>query len=570
MARQLIVCCDGTNNNLTGRRRDTNVAQLCELLAPDEQDQLLYYDPGVGNPGELPKATWLERVQGEYERLISLAFGSGIYENIAQAYRFLMHHWLPGDQIFLYGFSRGAFTARSVGGLVTQFGLLRPQMEGLLPTLLHLYFLNRERHRDSYEHIRQQVGELFAAQPAREAPVWFVGVWDTVASVGAPLPMFSRQITASPTIRGKRFHHVRQALALDEHRHPFRPRPYFVEQDHDYAAHQQSIGQLWFAGSHCDVGGGYYNRSAGLSREALLWMVEESAACGLRLRADLLAPGGAPERAAIVQALDRRGGTDRPPAKVVHSETRDNALWALAGLAVRDPAEPRQLWRGPERPVAAPPREHASVAADALHFPGDTAWRRTAGALPWLLAAAVLLFVCWVAAGALLLGPQRLPGTGWWQQFAAAFMQLPQVAAANASFAQWQTAWLLQGAAPTASLPAFHHPGAALMLDLGIIAGYGFLLAHGVSWAFARVARLRRVGMAPPRWLNRLGLAACVAVLGDLAENVFTWLLLATCPTPYLPGWEWLAGGLMSAASLAKWLGLAGSLALLAWGAAAR
>ena len=113
--RQLIVCCDGTNNNLTGRNRDTNVSQLCELLAPDSQNQLLYYDPGVGNPGTLPEAAWWDKVQQKYERLSGLAFGSGIYENISEAYRFLMRNWREDDDIFLFGFSRGAFTAREIG-----------------------------------------------------------------------------------------------------------------------------------------------------------------------------------------------------------------------------------------------------------------------------------------------------------------------------------------------------------------------------------------------------------------------------------------------------------------------
>ena len=144
MARQLIICCDGTNNNLTGRVRDTNVTKLCELFAPDANAQLLYYDPGVGNPGLLPGASLTDQFSRFSERLYGLAFGKGVYENIAQAYLFLMRHYQPGDQIFLLGFSRGAFTARSIGGLVTQFGLLRPAMDDLVPTLQHIYFSDQK------------------------------------------------------------------------------------------------------------------------------------------------------------------------------------------------------------------------------------------------------------------------------------------------------------------------------------------------------------------------------------------------------------------------------------------
>ena len=93
MARQFIICCDGTNNNLTGRRNDTNVTQLCELLAPNAQNQRLYYDPGVGNPGELPGASWADRLSRHLERLHGLVFGKGIYENIAESYRFIQRNW---------------------------------------------------------------------------------------------------------------------------------------------------------------------------------------------------------------------------------------------------------------------------------------------------------------------------------------------------------------------------------------------------------------------------------------------------------------------------------------------
>lgn len=566
MNRQLIICCDGTNNNLTGRRRDTNVAQLCELLAPDVQNQCLYYDPGVGNPGVLPEASLTERFKSEFERLRGLALGDGIFDNIAEAYRFLMHHWREGDEICLFGFSRGAFTARSVGGLVTQFGILRPEMDVLLPTLLHVYFLDRQRHRASYEPIREQISELFAADPARAAPVHFTGVWDTVASVGAPL--FSRRISASPTIRGKRFRHVRQALALDEFRHQFEPRPYFIEEGYDYAAHGQSIDQLWFAGAHCDVGGGYDNRQAGLSREALLWMVQEAAACGVRLRPDVLGTDGQPDPQRVVALLDQRSQPAGARTKLVHSELQGNALWALAGMTARDPSARRTLFYGPERVVNAPPREHPSVEKDNLQFPANTVWQNAPSHVGLTLTTLAVLVLCWVAAGALLLGPQRLAGADWWNQLYAAFNALPAVQAANNAFAHWQLAWVFSGLSPTRSLEllALHSPRGALLLDLGLIAGYGYLLARASAWAFARVARLRRVGMPATPWLNRLGLAPCVAVLGDLAENALTWLLLATSPAPWLPGWEWLAGAAMTLAALAKWLGLLGSGVLVVWG----
>ena len=156
-----------------------------------------------------------------------------------------MRNWLPGDGIYLFGFSRGAFAACSLGGLVTQFGMLRPDMDGLVAFLLHTYFSNREKSRDGYERIRAQIRALYSDAAACNAPVWFVGVWDTVASVGAPL--LSREITAVPTIIGKNYCHVRQALALDEYRKNFQPRLYLIDPSYDYARAGQCIKQHWFS-----------------------------------------------------------------------------------------------------------------------------------------------------------------------------------------------------------------------------------------------------------------------------------------------------------------------------------
>jgi uncharacterized protein (DUF2235 family) len=559
MHRQLIICCDGTDNNLTGRRNDTNVAQLCELLAPDSQNQLLYYDPGVGNAGELPEANPWDRIQQKFKRASSLAYGSGIYENIADAYRFLMRHWQPDDQIFLYGFSRGAFTARSVGGLVTQFGLLRPEMDAMVPTLLYLYFLDRKKFEKSYGDIKAQISELFVSDAARTAPVWFVGVWDTVASVGAPL--VSREITATPTIVKKRFSHVRQALALDEHRRSFQPRLYSIEANYNYAEHGQSIDQQWFSGAHCDVGGGYLNAQAGLSRQALLWMVRESSQCQLRLRPDLLTDQGQADTEKIANALALRAKLNTMHYPMVHSASYASPWWALGGLHVRNTRQADVRVNYKEKP----PQESSTVQANQLRFPASTQWR-SARALTPVVLAALLAFVFWVIAGTFLLGPTQLAGQNWWQQILAGVQALPAVASANTQFASWQTAWFMPWQEPTASLATWHNPAMAVVTDFGLILAYGYLLGWAVSWAFARLAQLRRVDDALPVWLNRLGLAAPVAIVCDLSENVLTLALLATAPSPYVPGWEYLLGFAMSLASIGKWLGLAACAVLIAWG----
>ncbi len=563
MPRQLIVCCDGTSNNLTGRVQDTNVAKLCELLDTDNQQQLLYYDPGVGNSGVLPDTTPWEWVRQTSERVASLAFGIGIYENIAQAYRFLMQHWQPGDQIFLFGFSRGAFTARCVGGLVTQFGVLRPEAEAMVPTLLHVYFLDRERHRDVYQRTRAQISQLFTSEAAREAPVWFVGVWDTVASVG--MPLIGKQITGSPTIVGKRFMHVRQALALDEHRYTFAPRPYEIERGYDYAAHQQSVAQQWFSGAHCDVGGGYPNAQTGLSQQALLWLVQEATQCQLRLRADLVDAQGqaVPQKITAVLAAREVPHTTTAPRQLVHSASYTSAWWALAGLRVRNPYEGEHP--GKERPTE-PPQQSPTVHANGLQFPQQTVWRRTRPLFAVMLA---ILFsaVLFVVLGALLAYPIALHSNSNWLDWVAAFQT---AAHANAAFSEWQLLWWWRGQAPGAGLGAFDAVRSALVLDLPFIAAYGYLLARATSWAFAWVARLRTVSTAVPRWLNRLGFCACVMVLADVAENLFTFMVVGTANSNQIPLAAWPFGAAMSLASLFKWVGLVGCAALVGWAGIAR
>ena len=563
MTRQLIICCDGTNNNLTGGANDTNVTRLCDLLAPDELAQQLYYDPGVGNPAELPAATLTDRISRRYERLHGLAFGKGVYQNIAEAYLFLMRYYQPGDQIFLWGFSRGAFTARTIGGLVTQFGLLRPEMEGLVTTLLHVYFSDRQRGGAKYSAIRDQISRLFASNQTRAAPVWFVGVWDTVSSVGAPL--LSRSITASPTIVGKRFTHVRQARALDEHRRAFAPRPYYIDPQHDYAASGQSIDQQWFSGAHCDVGGGYAARQAQLSNEALLWLLQEAVTCELRLRDSLLDGQGGLDRAAVLAALagpmPGTASTVEPRARV-HSATYTTPWWALAGLRQREP----QVVHDAGKALAVAPVEHPSVAALGLRFPADTVWARPRP-LTGLLLAALLAAAFFLLAGGLLHGtiaPQRMT---LGQCLMALGQDVGEVVTAKLALARWQLAWAFSWLYPLATLTQpVGNVARAVLANLGLAIAYGYLLARAVPWAFARIAGVRRAAQPPIRWLDLMGLSAMLAVLGDAATSVLTLALLWLFPWPLLASAEPLLGLAMSVAALASWLGLLGCAVLFGWG----
>lgn len=558
--RQLVLLCDGTNNNLTGGRDDTNVVRLAELLtACPDGERLVYYDPGVGNPGELPGATLWDTARRTSERVAGLAFGRGVYENMVESYQFLMTHYRPGDQIFVFGFSRGAFTARSVAGLVNQFGLLQPHMVSLLPTLLHLYFADRG---DSglWGSISEQASRLFATAQARSVEIQYIGVWDTVATVG--MWPFDARFTARPTLAGKRYVHVRHALALDEHRAQFKPRLY-AEPNGPYrttAGQAGSVRQLWFRGAHCDVGGGYAPERSVLGREALCWVVSEAVQCGLRLQHQ----GQDLASEAAVSAALRSLPADVPataPA-VSHSQLHDSCLWALTGMAVRD-VHHVSLDGLPDVPIT--PEAHPSVAQLATRWPQDNVWareRRPAAAF-WVCLLLLPLFL--VTLGQLLLG---LPAgtSGAWAHLQFTAQHLWELLGANGRLAVWQVVAPLQGVG--VAPPAMASPRWALLWDLGLIASYAYALSWLAAWAFARRAALRQTADHAPRWLNRLGWALPLAVAGDLGENGFTWLTLSLLQIDAT--WlAWLASLPMALCALAKWAGLAGTLALIAWGAVA-
>ena len=539
---QLLVCCDGTNNNLTGRQRDTNVVKLCELLAqaPDAR-RVLFYDPGVGNPAELPGATIADSLKRRSERMAGLAFGQGVYENIAECYRFLMRAYPPGladgeppPQIFLLGFSRGAFTARAVAGLVNQFGLLQPQLDTMVTTLVHAYFSQRQEGDDRLKAIANQLRTLFGTPATRRVPVQFVGVWDTVAAVG--MPPFTTGFTAEPRAAGKAFVHVRQALALDEQRAQFKARAY-LEDNGPFRTEfgtEGSLQQLWFRGAHCDVGGGYTTPEAALSGQALAWLVSEAVRCGLRLTSPQGQPLDTPEAvsAALVQALPGEG-TPRP--RRIHSESWATPLWALSGLAVR--------------PTDGPAQEHPSVAHPPLHAPADTVWAQARPGRGVLLAAVLALPLLFLWMGWLLSGHSPQP-VHW--------------LTAPLYFAHWQLAAVLDlGAlAPI----RFNAVPWAVLADLPFIAAYAYVLAWFCTQGFARLAGLRRGGQSAPVWLNRLGWALPVAVGADLLEDACTlgcWWLVRAGHEP----WAWLLSLPMAAAALVKLGALvaATALALAAW-----
>ena len=553
--RQIVLLCDGTNNNLTGQHKDTNVVKLCTLLAADPDPQrLVFYDPGVGNPGELPGATTWDQFRRTLDRVSGLAFGRGVYENMVESYLFLMRHYRPGDQIFIFGFSRGAFTARSVAGLVNLFGILRPHMESMVPTLLHVYFADRSNS-PQWQAICEQTSRLFTDDDARHVDIHFVGVWDTVASVG--MPPFSAKFTALPRPEGKCFVHIRQAMALDEHRSQFKPRLYARDNGpfQTRSGREGSLVQLWFPGAHCNVGGGYDAQASALSDQALAWLVSEAVSVGLRVTRQ-----GAPEagEAEVHRRLAAayRAAPHRP--LTVGSELQRTPLWALTGMSVR---ETDRVVMDDRTTVMLRPEAHASVTSQNLGFATSSPWAtaRTPGYV-WITMLLIPVFM--LALGQLLHGA---PATGAFTgDVAAAWQSMAAYLHSNNEFQRWQlTGWL--GADWQGSPYSFASPRWALVWDLALIACYATALSWFAARAFGRLAGLRRAGLGPRPWLNRLGWALPVMVMADVGEDVFSWLAITLGENDVVVLAR-LAHVLAAVLCLAKFVGLFGVVVLIGAG----
>jgi uncharacterized protein (DUF2235 family) len=265
--RRIIICCDGTwktpDDHEHGQSCATNVARIFQLIAPADLNgvpQISYYHDGVGT--------------GDFgDKILGGAFGMGLSKNIEDAYRFLASNYIEGDEIWLFGFSRGAYTVRSIIGLIRNSGLLKKQH---LEKFSLAYQIYRDRSKETAPD--EQVAGQFKSQFSYTPDIHFLGVWDTVGSLGVPDHIVSRflsgmwnfhDVSLSSTVR-----YAYHALAIDEHRADFKPCAWDGPDTEDRQ-------QVWFAGTHSDVGGGLPD--AGLSDCALAWMMCKAELRGLKL-----------------------------------------------------------------------------------------------------------------------------------------------------------------------------------------------------------------------------------------------------------------------------------------------
>lgn len=257
MRRNLVICCDGTGEEYGDN--NSNVVKLYSLLENSAR-QVTYYHPGLGTMGSRFAVSKIGRL---WTKIIGLAFGYGLTANIIDAYVFLMNEYEEGDSVFMFGFSRGAYTVRALAAFLRMFGLMRKGNDSLVPYATRRFKSKIRKH--SFE-----IAHGFKQTFSRECKPHFLGVWDTVSSVGWIYDPLHLPYTA----HNEDIAIGRHAVSIDERRCQFRENLWQPEPGQDYK-------QVWFAGTHCDIGGGLGLVNSGLSDIALHWMCDQAVKAGL-------------------------------------------------------------------------------------------------------------------------------------------------------------------------------------------------------------------------------------------------------------------------------------------------
>ena len=336
MPKDIVICFDGTGNEIG--TNISNVLKLFRVLVKDD-GQRVYYHPGVGTIGL--QSSW-GRFKQKVRGLMGLAFGRGLDEDVLAGYRFLCNHYEKGDRVWLFGFSRGAYTVRVLAAFVHVIGLLPVDQLDLAGYALTSY---KKTSSDAWKkggefddtalkeawHFRQIAG-------GRNVDIDFIGVWDTVASVIVPRQdqfWFDMQVLLF-TRKNPNVKKFRQAMSIDERRRMFRlnkwkdPQPYRTDQFDPASGVPQDIRQVWFAGVHSDVGGGYAEVESGLSKFPLIWMIEQAKAAGLRMDQTMI------DHLAWGVPLPHRHQYVAPDAAAKLHDSLTGAWWILEWLPKSD------------------------------------------------------------------------------------------------------------------------------------------------------------------------------------------------------------------------------------------
>ena len=275
--KRIAVCADGTWNvrdqidKATKKRHPSNVTKVARGIRTRDShgvDQVVYYHDGVGTAGGL-------------DRFTGGAFGDGIEANIRDLYRFVVYNYEPGDELYLFGFSRGAFTVRTLAGFMSLVGLVGKDDDYYVPDLYDCYETSKKPGTPEWTAAFHNIKRQHPCPVIR-----FIGVWDTVGALGAPGflgQLFNKDKYKYHDVELNQYiENAYHALAIDERRVPFTPNLW--KRPGGWPGH---LEQAWFAGVHSNVGGGY--SPDGLANEALHWMIEKAEGLGLEFDSDYLA-----------------------------------------------------------------------------------------------------------------------------------------------------------------------------------------------------------------------------------------------------------------------------------------
>lgn len=349
-SRNLVVFCDGTDDEF--RQDNTNVVRLLSLALQRDEQQIVFYEPGLGT---FPSAGAWTAVGKWITKTLGAAFGLGLSRNIAVCYEFLVENYAPGDRIFLFGFSRGAYTARALAALIHVCGLMHTKNRNLVPYIVDLFKSESVRAKKKNDRDERSRGEkiplalpvcsafkeIFSATPE----IHFMGLWDTVASVGSIYNPFKLPYTRwNPSVLT-----VRHAVSIDEERKFFRANLWS-------SSHQSTdVKQMWFTGDHGDIGGEYPERESGLAKITLEWMLEQGRAAQLLIDE---------ARLPLVFPLTDAGShlVAPNPVAILHNELRRTPWKILQWI-------PRRVWRRDKRTGQFSPKWNLSPRAVPRYMP---------------------------------------------------------------------------------------------------------------------------------------------------------------------------------------------------------
>lgn len=268
----IVICSDGTWNRPEedlDKDFPTNVLRLARAIAPtaDGMNQHVFYDWGLGS---------------SHDKFSAGITGKGIHKNILDGYRYIVQNYDEGDNIYLFGFSRGSYTVRAICGLINNCGIVKREFANQIDQAWKIY-----KDPSDNCHPNGKTSKEFRHNYCHVSnAVHFVGVWDTVGALGIPfslLGLFDRNDQFYDTKMGPNIKYARHALSIDEQREDFEPTIWRVREGVD-------LKQIWFSGVHCDVGGSYKpDKSTGLfaSDTPLGWMLDQARQAGLSIEAHL-------------------------------------------------------------------------------------------------------------------------------------------------------------------------------------------------------------------------------------------------------------------------------------------